>query len=89
MGLRVLSREEIDALTPDAVDFIYNSIMGHSCSPDVIEETLMQAVLISRFQHCKLDADVISFLIERISENGDSPMYGIHDDEPDPSSKFC
>ena len=89
MGHRILSREERDALTPEAIAFIYKNIIGQYCSPDVIEKTLLQSVLIARINQCKLDADALAFLFERICENDDTLILETGDGEWDSPYKYC
>lgn len=84
-----MSRDELFAFTPDAIELIYSSINGQSFPADVIEKTLLQAMIISKIEQCKIDSDGISFLLERISANDDAVIFGPSDGEPDGSRKSC
>lgn len=65
---RILSKEEMDHMTPNAVSYIYSAMMDPRCCPDTIEKTLIHVGLISRIEHCRIDEEGISYLFERISE---------------------
>lgn len=81
MGYRVLTREELDALTPEAIEFMYHQINCQLCPADTIEKTLLHAVLISRFEHFKLGADMTEALLEKVMECGDGLIGGVDDEE--------
>lgn len=89
MGHRILSRDEMDALSPGAIQFIYEYIIDQHCSPDVIEKTLMQAVMISRIEQCKIDEEGIAFLFERMCENDGAMFFDANAGEWDSSRYFC
>jgi hypothetical protein len=89
MGHRILSREERDALVPEAIEFVYKHIIGCCCSPDVIEKTLLQAVLVSRINQRKLDEGTLAFLFEKISENDDTRIFEADGGEWDSSYRYC
>lgn len=73
---RVLSKEEMDLMTPSAVSYIYSAMMDPQCSPDAIEKTLIHAGIISRVEHCRIDEEGISFLFERICEEDGATLIG-------------
>ena len=86
MRFRVLSREESESLSAEAMKFVYEAINNGYCTPDTVEKTLLQAVLLARMNQCRVDADTFSLLFERISElediapdnpkrDGDSTTY--------------
>lgn len=89
MGHRILSRDEIDALDPNATHFIYRNIIGQHCSPDVIEKTLLQAMVISRMCQRKVDEEGISFLFDRLCEHDDVFLSDADPGDMDPFSDFC
>lgn len=86
MRFRVLSREEGECLSAEAMKFVYDAINNGYCTPDTVEKTLLQAVLLARINQCRVDVDTLSLLFERISEleditpdnpkwDGDSMIY--------------
>lgn len=89
MAFRILSREELNSLTTDAIDYIYSSMAGCTEAEEVIEKTLLQAMIISRIEQCKIDSDGLSFLLERIRDNDDAVIFGAGDGEFSPSRKSC
>jgi hypothetical protein len=89
MGHRILSREERDALVPEAIEFVYKHIIGCCCSPDVIEKTLLHAVLAARFNQRKLDEDTLAFLFEKISESCDAMILDAGGEDLDSSYRYC
>ncbi len=88
MGHRILSREELEVLTPEGIAFIYN-IIGQDCSPETIEKTLLQAGLISRVNQCKLDANALAFLFERICESDTALILEAGEGERDSPYRYC
>lgn len=72
MEFRILSREERESLTPEAVQFIYRQIASSKLGYDVIEKTLLHAFLISRLNQCQLDEEMTEFLLERVRDNDDT-----------------
>lgn len=89
MGNRILSREECEALSSEAIAFIYKNILGEYCSPDAIEKTLLQAVLVARINQCRIDVEAIEFLLEKICENDDAFMFGSESGALDSSCRYC
>jgi hypothetical protein len=72
--LRVLSKEEWDSLSSGAVELIYKYLNKDCCPPDIIEKTLLHAVVVSKLNQCLVDANTLSFLIEKISEYEGIPI---------------
>ncbi|GHV58052.1 hypothetical protein FACS1894216_22700 [Synergistales bacterium] len=89
MEMRVLSREESEALRSDAIELVYKNIQSHYCSPDIIEKTLLQAVIISKLHQCSLDAPAISFIMDRIAEFDGVPLFDTGADENSSSIRYC
>jgi hypothetical protein len=89
MGTRVLSREEHDALSPAAVEMVYKYLNGHCCSPDIMEKTLLHAVVVSRLNQCLVDEETFSFLMEKISEYEGVPLFDPEKNDEDSASRFC
>lgn len=89
MGNRILSREEREALSPEAIAFMYKNILGEYCSPDAIEKTLLQAVMVARINQCSIDADAIEFLLEKICENDDAFLFDSDNGAIDSSYRYC
>jgi hypothetical protein len=89
MGSRVLSREEREILSPEAIELVYKYIHSHYCSPDVIEKTLLQAVIIAKMNQCCVDVATVSFIMEKISEYEGSPLFDPDNDEKDMVNRYC
>lgn len=89
MGSRVLSREEREVLSPEAIELVYRHINSHYCSADVIEKTLLQAVIIAKMNQCRIDAATISFIMEKISEYEGSPLFDPESNEKDDMNRYC
>lgn len=89
MMMRVLSREERDSLTPDAIEFVYREMIGQFYPIDIIEKTLLQAMLISRIDQSKIDSEGIAFLFERICECDDAVIFESERCDCDSTHNFC
>ncbi|MDR1966775.1 MAG: hypothetical protein LBQ36_08700 [Synergistaceae bacterium] len=89
MNTRVLSREEREALSSGAVELIYKYMHNDYCSPDIIEKTLLHAVVVSRLNQCLVDAGTLSLLIEKISEYEGVPLFDPSHGGTDASSRYC
>jgi hypothetical protein len=68
MGVRILSKEEREALSPEAMSLVCRHMEHQISPPSVIEKVLLQAVIVSRMNQCQLNDEIVSFLIEKISE---------------------
>lgn len=86
---RILAREERESLSPEAVKCIYETIVGGYCSSDTIEKTLLQAVILSRMGQCCVDADTISFLLEKISEFEDISLGVAENGGESAAYRYC
>ena len=89
MRYRVLSREERESLSAEAVKFVYDAINNGYCSPETIEKTLLQAVILARMNQCRVDADTFSFLFERISEMEDVSLESLKSDGDNTTYRYC
>lgn len=89
MEMRVLSQEEKNALAPDATLSVYKYIMNRAISPDILEQALLQAVFLARASHRLLDEQMFEYLIERISEGEDLPLFGNHTEGEDVTYPYC
>jgi hypothetical protein len=89
MGSRVLSREESDVLSPDAVELVYKHIHSQYCSPEIIEKTLLQAVIVARMNQCRIDAGAISFIMEKISEYEGAPLFDPENGAEGTMNRYC
>lgn len=89
MSIRVLSKEESEALSPDAIEIIYRNIHDPYCSMDVVEKTLLQAVVLARVNQCRIDAAAVSFLLEKISECEGLPAFDAENNGRDASNRLC
>ncbi|MDR3322382.1 MAG: hypothetical protein LBS93_08030 [Synergistaceae bacterium] len=89
MGSRVLSHEESEALSPEAVELVYKCIHSQYCSPDIIEKTLLQAIIIARMNQCSVDAGAVSFIMERISEYEGTPLFDPENGADDAMNRYC
>jgi hypothetical protein len=89
MGSRVLSREECEVLSPEAVQLVYKHIHSQYCPADIIEKTLLQAVILAKMNQCRVDANTISFIMEKISEYEGSPLFDPDNDTDDTISRYC
>ncbi|MDR3076007.1 MAG: hypothetical protein LBU26_01800 [Synergistaceae bacterium] len=81
MSTRVLSKEEREALSSGAVELIYKYLTGDYCPPEVIEKTLLHAIVVSRLNQCLVDTATLTFLIEKIAEYEGAPLFGQGRDE--------
>jgi hypothetical protein len=89
MSTRVLSREEREALSSEAMELIYKYMNNSYCSPDIIEKALLHAVVVSRLNQCLVDAGTLSVLIEKISEYEGVPLFDPEHGEGDASFRYC
>jgi len=89
MSARVLSREEREALSSGAVELIYKYLNNNYCSSDVIEKTLLHAIVVSKLNQCLVDTATLTFLIEKISEYEGVPLFGGELDGGDATSRYC
>jgi hypothetical protein len=89
MGNRVLSREEREALSPEAVGFVYKFIHGQYCPAEIIEKVLLQAVILAGMNQYRVDANTISFIMERISEYEGVPFFYPDNDAEDTMGRYC
>jgi hypothetical protein len=89
MSTRVLSKEEREALSSDAVELIYKYLNNDYCSQDVIEKTLLHAVVVSRLNQCLVDAGTLSFLMEKISEYEGVPLFDPEHDGENAANRYC
>ena len=89
MRFRVLSREESESLSTEAVKFVYDAINNDYYSPDTVEKTLLQAVLLARMNQCRVEADTFSFLFERISELEDIAPDNPTKDGDNTTYRYC
>jgi len=82
MSTRVLSREEREALSPGALELIYKYLNGNYCPAEVIEKTLLHAIVVSKLNQCLVDASTLTFLIEKIAEYEGVPFLSpVPDDQ--------
>ena len=89
MEKRILSREEWDLLAPDAVELIYRHIYNQHISSDILEKTMLQAVIIARMNQCRIDAQTLSYLIEKISEYEGLPVFDSDENGEDIINRYC
>ena len=84
MSTRVLSREEWEALSPEAAELIYKYLNGNYCPAEVIEKTLLHAIVVSKLNQCLVDTATLTFLIEKIAEYEGVPILtpGMDDQIP-------
>ena len=82
MGTRVLSREEREALSPGAMELVYKYMNGNYCPAEIIEKTLLHAIVVSKLNQCLVDATTLTFLIEKIAEYEGVPFLSpVQDDQ--------
>ena len=81
MSTRVLSREEQEALSPGAMELIYKYLNGNYCPAEIIEKTLLHAIVVSKLNQCLVDATTLTFLIEKIAEYEGVPFLSPVPDE--------
>jgi hypothetical protein len=89
MGSRVLSREEREVLSSEAVGLVYKHIHSQYTPPEIIEKTLLQAFVIAKMNQCRVDADTISFIMEKISEYEGIPLFDPNNDAQDTMNRYC
>ncbi|MDR1650333.1 MAG: hypothetical protein LBR87_00935 [Synergistaceae bacterium] len=89
MHTRVLSREEREALSSGAVEVVYRYLHNSCCSTDVLEKTLLHAVMVSRINQCLVDEGTIYFLIEKISEYEGVPLFDPERGGEDAADRYC
>ena len=85
MGTRVLSREEREALSPGAVELVYKYLNGNYCPAEVMEKTLLHAIVVSKLNQCLVDVTTLAFLIEKIAEYEGVPFLSPGSDDQVPS----
>ena len=76
MSARVLSKEEQESLSSGAVELIYQYLYGNYCPVEVIEKTLLHAIVVSKLNQCLVDTATLTFLLEKIAEYDGVPLYG-------------
>lgn len=76
-------------MSPEAIDFIYRNINSPYCSADVIEKTLLQAIMLARMNQCRIDREALSFLLEKISECDGMPAFDAENNCWDASHRYC
>ncbi|MDR3355366.1 MAG: hypothetical protein LBO21_10020 [Synergistaceae bacterium] len=89
MRNRILSSEENDSLSPEAIKLAYKHLCGQYCAPGILEKVLLQAVLVARINQCKVDGDMFEFLIEKISEYEGVPVFGPADEDGRDACRYC
>jgi hypothetical protein len=89
MRNRILSREENDSLSPEAVKLVYKHLCGQYCAPDILEKVLLQVVLVARINQCRVDGGMLEFLIEKISEYEGVPVFGPADEDGEDVCRYC
>ncbi|MDR2780346.1 MAG: hypothetical protein LBB28_04395 [Synergistaceae bacterium] len=89
MSTRVLSKEESEALSFGAVELIYKYMNDGYCTPEVIEKTLLHAVVVSRLNQCLVDAGTLSLLMEKISEYEGVPLFSPERDGEGNAGRYC
>ena len=89
MENRILSPEECEILLPDAVKLIYRHIHRQSVPSDIIEKTLLNAVVVSRMNQCFVNAEMLTLLMEKISEFEGMPIIDIDSDSADMTYRYC
>ena len=89
MENRILSPEECEILSPDAVKLIYRYIHRQSVPSDIIEKTLLNALVVSRMNQCIVNAEMLSLLMERISEFEGMPILDMDIDSADMTYRYC
>ncbi|MDR1884756.1 MAG: hypothetical protein LBQ56_00675 [Synergistaceae bacterium] len=89
MRSRILSREENESLSPEAVKLIYRHFHSHYCAPDILEKVLLQAVMVARINQCRVEEDMLVFLIEKISEYEGVPVFDPGDEGGSDAYRYC
>jgi hypothetical protein len=89
MMSRILSREEDESLSPEAVKLVYRHIHSQYCAPDILEKVLLQAIIVSRINQCKVDERMLSFLIEKISEYEGVPVFDPAGGDESDACRYC
>jgi hypothetical protein len=89
MSTRILSKEEKESLSPDATESIYKYLNSSYCTADVLEKTLLHAVIISKLNQCLVDANTLSFLIEKISEYEGVPVFDPGREGDGTANRYC
>jgi hypothetical protein len=85
MSTRVLCREEQEALSPGAVEMIYKYLNGNYCPAEIIEKTLLHAIVVSKLNQCLVDETTLTYLIEKIAEYEGVPLLIPGSDDQIPS----
>ncbi|MDR1481866.1 MAG: hypothetical protein LBI74_04505 [Synergistaceae bacterium] len=89
MKSRILSREESNSLSSEAVKLVYRHFRDQYCDPDILEKVLLQAVMVARINQCKVDGSMLEFLIEKISEYEGVPVFGLADEDGRDICRYC
>ncbi|MDR1515246.1 MAG: hypothetical protein LBS45_06090 [Synergistaceae bacterium] len=89
MGSRVLSREESQSLSPEAARLVYKFIHSQYCPAEIIEKALLQAVILAGMNQYRVDADTISFIMEKISEYEGVPLFDPDNGAEDTMGRYC
>jgi len=74
VSIRVLSREEREALSPGALELIYKYIHGNYYPTEVIEKTLVHVIVVSKLNQCLVDTNALSYLVLKIAEYEGVPL---------------
>ena len=74
MSIRVLSREEREALSPGALELMYKYINGNYGPTEVVEKTLVHVIIVSKLNQCLVDETTLTYLIEKIAEHEGVPF---------------
>jgi hypothetical protein len=89
MGARILSGEERDSLSPDAVELVYKYMNNNYCTPDILEKSLLHAVVVSRLNQCLVNSETMALLIEKISEYEGVPVFNPEHSGEGAASRLC
>ncbi len=89
MEIRVLSGEEENSLTPDAIRLVYKYIADRKIMNEILEQALLQAVIFAEASHRRMDAATFEHLLEKISEYEGLPLFEGHRDGEDGTCRYC
>jgi hypothetical protein len=89
MSTRILSKEEREALSPGATELVYKYLSSDCCPLDILEKTLLHAVIVARLNQRLVDTGTLSFLIEKISEHEGVPVLGLEQEGDEASNRYC
>ncbi|MDR1471809.1 MAG: hypothetical protein LBS75_04725 [Synergistaceae bacterium] len=89
MSIRVLSREERESLSPEAAKIAYRHLLNRHYTPEIMEKSLLQAVMVARLNQCLVDEETFSFLIEKISEYEGLPLIDQNKKDEDAAHGYC